>query len=154
MADHHGEGYLVAMLGEGLLRRCLQVAPGARPHMPVGDTVDVLVNRQRQLGALDLDRREMFVSVGAAVLNLRLAIRSHGYDPQVHLMPDRADPDLAARVSIDGPAAPPASVLALYEAIARRHTNRRPFADRPVPDILTEPSMEHTVRPRTSGHVP
>jgi hypothetical protein len=123
------------------LRECLIAATAApsvhntQPWLfrPRGQIVDVLVDRHRQLRTLDPDGREMFVSVGAALLNLRLAIRAHGHQTQVHLTPDRDHPDLVARVSIDDPAAPPANVLALYEAIARRHTNRRPFADRPVP---------------------
>jgi hypothetical protein len=45
-------------------------------------------------------------------------------------MPERDQPDLVARVSIDEPAAPPANVISLYQAIPRRHTNRRPFAGR------------------------
>jgi nitroreductase len=36
-------------------------------------------------------------------------------------------------VTLERAAAPPAGALALAEAIPRRHTNRRPFADRPVP---------------------
>jgi nitroreductase len=123
------------------LRECLVAATAApsihntQPWLfrPRGDTVDVLVDRRRQLGTLDPDGREMLVSVGAAVLNLRLAIRAHGRQTQVGLMPDPDEPHLVARLSIGEPAAAPANVLALYQAIGRRHTNRRPFADRPVP---------------------
>jgi hypothetical protein len=34
---------------------------------------------------------------------------------------------------MDRAAAPPAAVVALAETIPRRHTNRRPFAAKPVP---------------------
>ena len=100
---------------------------------PRDDAIDVLVDRRRQLAALDPDGREMCVSVGAAVFNLRLAVRAHGYEARVRLMPDTGEPDLMASVSIGPAAPPPAAVVALAEAIPRRHTNRRPFADRPVP---------------------
>ena len=67
------------------------------------------------------------------LFNLRVAVRAHGRESRVRLMPDPAEPDLAAtgvdRTSTDAPAA----VRALADAIPRRHTNRRPFADRPVP---------------------
>jgi nitroreductase len=98
-----------------------------------GDTVDVLVDRRRQLHTLDPDGREMFVSVGAAMFNLRVAVRAHGWEARVRLMPDPAEPDLAASVTVgrEAPALP--AVRALAEAIPRRHTNRRPFADKPVP---------------------
>jgi nitroreductase len=100
---------------------------------PRGDSVDVLVDRSRQLATLDPEGRELMVSVGAAVFNLRLAVRAHGHETRVRLMPDRAEPDLAARVSIEKAAAPPAGVVALAGAIPHRHTNRRPFADTQVP---------------------
>jgi len=100
---------------------------------PEGDTIDVLVDRRRQLATLDPDGREMFISVGAAVFNLRLAVRARGREVQVRLIPGRTEPDLAATVSIGREAAPPAAVVALADAIPRRHTNRRPFADQPVP---------------------
>jgi nitroreductase len=107
-----------------------------RPH---GARIDVLVDRRRQLNVLDPDGREMFVSVGAALFNLRVAVHAHGRDPRVRLMPDPDEPDLAASVSIERAAVPPEGVLALAGAIPHRHTNRRPFADAPVPpDVLDE----------------
>lgn len=103
-----------------------------------GDTVDVLVDRRRQLARLDPEGREMFVSVGAAVFNLRVAVWAHGRAVRVRLLPDRNQPDLAARVSLERAATPPAAAVALAEAIPRRHTNRRPFADKPVPFGILE----------------
>ena len=77
--------------------------------------------------------REMFVSVGAAVFNLRVAVRAFGRENRVSFMPDPGEADLAARVTLERAVAPPAGATALAGAIPRRHTNRRPFADRPVP---------------------
>jgi nitroreductase len=122
------------------LRDCLiaaTAAPSVHNTQPWlfrvhGDTVDVLIDRRRQLAALDPDGREMVVSVGAAIYNLRLAIRARGRESRVRLMPDRDQPDLAARVSVDRAAAVPAAVGALADAIPRRHTNRRPFSGRPI----------------------
>jgi hypothetical protein len=48
-------------------------------------------------------------------------------------MPDPAEPDLAASVTIGRPATTPSLAQALADAIPRRHTNRRPFADKPLP---------------------
>ncbi|HEU4421299.1 MAG TPA: nitroreductase [Pilimelia sp.] len=129
------------------LRQCLLAATAApsihntQPWLfrlrrdPAGavDAVDVLVDRHRQLRTIDPFGREMFVSVGAAVFNLRVAVRAHGRQARVRLTPDPAEPDLAATVTI-GEAAPSLSAAnALAEAIPHRHTNRRPFADKPVP---------------------
>ena len=55
------------------------------------------------------------------------------YALAIELGADYIEPDLVATVSIERPATPPAGVVALAEAIPRRHTNRRPFADKPVP---------------------
>lgn len=131
---------------DDLLRKCLLAAVAAPSVLNTqpwlfrlrGGTVDVLADRRRQLRVLDPGGREMFVSVGAAVFNLRLALGAHGRKTKVRLTPDETEPDLAARVVI-GPAgtAPPA-VQALAAAIPRRHTNRRPFADRPIPSGTQE----------------
>jgi hypothetical protein len=129
-----------------VLRLCLVAATAApsvhntQPWLfrPRGDTIDVLVDRRRQLTTLDPDGREMFVSVGAAVFNLRLAVRAHGREARVDLMPDPGDPELVARLSLNRAAPPPAGVVALAEMIPRRHTNRRPFADQPVPHSTME----------------
>jgi nitroreductase len=102
------------------------------------DSIDVLVDPRRKLGTLDPGGRELVLSVGAALLNLRVAARAHGFGSRVRLMPDPDEPDLAATVWLDRAAAAPAGVVALAEAIPRRHTNRRPFADRPVPFGILE----------------
>jgi hypothetical protein len=94
--------------------------------------VDVFVDRSRRLTALDPAGREMYISVGAAVLNLRIALRARGWLTNVEVTP-AGHPDLAARVQVAGPAEITAGVRLLDGAIAARHTNRRPFADRPVP---------------------
>jgi hypothetical protein len=97
------------------------------------DTIDVLVDRSRQLTTLDPDGREMILSVGAAVFNLRVAARALGRETRIQLWPDPDQPDLAARLTIGAAAGDLPAARALAEAIPRRHTNRRPFASKPVP---------------------
>ncbi len=136
--------------GNPALRACLLAATAApsihntqpwlfRPH---GDTVDVLVDRRRQLTALDPTGREMLVSVGAALFNLRVAVLARGRESHVRLLPDPAEPDLTARLSIGRAITPPGTARALADAILRRHTNRRPFADTPVPHETLEELAE------------
>jgi nitroreductase len=128
------------------LHECLVAATAApsihntQPWLfrPRGDLIEVHVDRRRQLAMLDPEGREMWVSAGAALLNLRVAVRAHGRDARARLIPYPAEPDLAATVSIDRAAAPPAAVLQLAGAIAHRHTNRRPFADMPVPPRILD----------------
>ena len=125
-----------------VMRECL-VAAAAAPSIhntqpwlfrPRGGVVDVLVDRRRRLAVADPDGREMNVSVGAAVFNLGVAVRAHGRPARVNLMPDPSEPDIVARVVVGSQeVAPGPAATALAEAIGRRHTNRRPFLDRPVP---------------------
>jgi hypothetical protein len=80
--------------------------------------------------------REYVISCGAAVLNLRLAIRVAGHDLAVWLTPDPYhDRALLASVEImtGRIKKPTIDEQELYEAIWQRHTNRSPFTIRPVP---------------------
>jgi hypothetical protein len=97
----------------------------------VGDgVVDVLADHRRRLTVLDPDGREMYVSVGAAVFNLRVAVSAAGRPSTVALTPESG---VAARLTLGPVAAPSREARALAGAIPRRHTNRRPFADKPIP---------------------
>jgi nitroreductase len=91
------------------------------------DGVDVYVDRRRQLEVVDPSGREMLISVGAAVLNLRVAVRQRGWVPVWRIWPEAGQPDLVARVTAGPAASPNPAVDALAAAIPRRHTNRRPF---------------------------
>jgi nitroreductase len=102
-----------------------------------GARVDVLVDPSRQLRTLDPQGREMLVSVGAAIFNLRIALRARGRRPHVRLAPDPRQPYLAARITTDETAAESDAARVLAEAIPRRHTNRRPFLDEPLPAHVT-----------------
>ena len=72
--------------------------------------------------------------MGAALLNLRIAILARGRTPLTRITPPDRDPALIARVTIGPPAHPSTTVRMLAEAIPRRHTNRRPFSTAGVPD--------------------
>lgn len=91
--------------------------------------------RDRWLCSIDPAARELVISCGAALFNLRLALRVAGHSPVVRLMPDQEnDCDLLASVEIVTTHAHPPTVLEqwLYEAIPHRHTNRQPFEKKPV----------------------
>jgi hypothetical protein len=95
-----------------------------------GPTIEVLLDPERRLPVADPTGRAARVACGAAVFNLRLALAVAGSPARVAVWPE---PDLVARLT---PAAPrPATPLErrLHAAIPRRHSNRYPFADTPVP---------------------
>jgi hypothetical protein len=56
-------------------------------------------DRLRQLDVIDPDGREMIISVGAAVLNLRVSVLAHGRLAIYQPLADPQRPDLLARVS-------------------------------------------------------
>ncbi|WP_129843598.1 hypothetical protein [Streptomyces sp. RFCAC02] len=99
-------------------------------------TVHVRVDRTRHLPLADPHLRAQHVSVGAAVLNLRVAAAHLGWDPLVRLLPDADDPDLLATVRLAPAAEGRAPLGGLYGAVARRHTSRMPFTGRPVPEHI------------------
>jgi nitroreductase len=95
----------------------------------------------RTLAAADPDHRELLLACGAALLNLRLAIRAQDVHADVRLCPDPRNRDLLAVVRPEGhsPIAPADRRVA--HAIPSRRTNRRPFSD----GVITEP-VRHALR--------
>src|SRR5215469_8080813 len=73
---------------------------------------------------------------GAALMNLRIAIMMAGREPRVTLLPDPGKPLLLATLRLAGPYRPTDADRELHAAIAARHTNRRPFSNRPVPSRM------------------
>jgi nitroreductase len=130
-----------------LLRECLLAAiaaPSIHNSQPwrfrVTPTgIDVYADRNRTLVVVDPAGRELFMSVGAAIFNLRVAMLALGRQPVMRLLPDGPHADLAARVTPGPFVHASKTAQALARAIPRRHTNRRPFADVLVPPwILAE----------------
>ncbi|WP_326834992.1 hypothetical protein VSH64_08690 [Amycolatopsis rhabdoformis] len=97
------------------------------------DEIALYADLDRVLPIADQDRRELLLSCGAALFNLRTAIRALGVHPATTLFPRRDEPELLAvvRPRTTAPADPRSAALA--RAIPRRHTNRAPFAAKPVP---------------------
>jgi nitroreductase len=93
------------------------------------DRIDVLTDADRRLLTIDPSGREAMISVGAAILNLRVAILNSGRTPMTTLLPDPSDQHLAATVVVGPAHRPDGTVRALSSAISQRRTNRRPFRD-------------------------
>ncbi|MFJ4759172.1 Acg family FMN-binding oxidoreductase [Streptomyces sp. NPDC088763] len=82
--------------------------------------------------------RAVHLSVGCAILNLRVAAAHFGWEPVTRLLPCPDRPALLATVrlaeSVRG-----APSTGLYEALWRRRSSRFPFSGRPLPsDLLAE----------------
>ncbi len=98
--------------------------------------IELHADLSRELPATDPEHREMMLACGAALLNLRLAIRMLNVATDVRLLPDPRHPDLLAEIRPEGFARATENDRLLASAITRRHTNRRPFLDDPVPEPL------------------
>ena len=101
-------------------------------------TVRIDAAVDRALRHTDPTGRAVHLSVGCAVLNLRVAAAHFGWEPVTRLLPCPDRPALLATVrlaeSVRG-----APATGLYEAVSRRHSSRFPFSGRPLPtDVLAE----------------
>ncbi|HWC84056.1 MAG TPA: nitroreductase [Pseudonocardiaceae bacterium] len=101
--------------------------------------IELHADPDRALPATDPAQQELVLACGAALLNLRLAVRGFGMRPDIRLLPDPLRPTLLATVRPQGFQSLTVGERSLREAITRRRTNRRPFRPDPVPaDVLAE----------------
>ncbi|MGW4065506.1 Acg family FMN-binding oxidoreductase [Amycolatopsis sp. NPDC004747] len=98
---------------------------------PVG--LELHADTERALPVVDADQRELLLSCGAALFNLRTAIHALGAHPATTLLPRRDQPDLLAVVRPFAARRPDPRLVELADAIPRRHTNRTPFEKAAVP---------------------
>ncbi len=121
-----------------------------------GDTISLLADRTRGLPVVDPYDRELHISCGAALLNLRAALAHFGFGFEIDLFPDEAEPDLLARVRMFESNVVDSALSHLFPAITRRVTNRGPFSPIAVPAsvcaaLFSEAAAEGiVVRPGTS----
>jgi hypothetical protein len=105
------------------------------------DRLEVRADRARQLTVLDPDGRELVLSVGAALFNVRASLAGSHVAVAVDRLPDPADPDLLAVVR-PAPGTPDPDLARLDRAVLRRHTNRRPFGAETLPDDVLDRLMD------------
>jgi hypothetical protein len=103
-----------------------------------GDTLALLSDPTRRLGATDAEGRLLLLSCGGALHHARVALAAAGWRAEVQRLPDERRPDLLALIRVVGRTEPDLAAKELFEAISRRRTDRRAFGDRRVPDdVLT-----------------
>jgi nitroreductase len=98
--------------------------------------VELYADRTRGLPVVDPEDRALVISCGAALFNLRVAVRHFGYAYEVQPFPDPNDPDLLARVRLGPEQEATEEGELLFEVLKERHSNRGPFGDRQVPGRL------------------
>ena len=104
-----------------------------------GDRLDVRTDPSRGLHTLDRSGRQRVISCGVAVEFALVALRAAGLEAVVELLPEPADPDLLATLTVTGERPVSEEERALGAAIATRHTERAPFQPQAVPaEVLDE----------------
>lgn len=120
------------------LLRYAVVAPSGHNTQPwlfrlINDGVELFADRTRALPIVDPQDRELTISCGAALCQLRLAIRHFGFTDVVELLPDARQAHLLARVTFGAAGSASAEEERLFHAILKRRSNRSAFTARPVP---------------------
>lgn len=104
--------------------------------------IDLYADRTRALPVNDPDDRELAMSCGCALMNVRVAAASQGLSVQVRLFPKPEESDFLARASLSLPSCSVAQEGQLVEFIARRRTYRKRFAPRDVSETLLDQLKE------------
>jgi hypothetical protein len=107
-----------------------------------GDSVSLCADRLRALPVVDPFDRELIMSCGAALFNLRVALSYFGLAYAITLFPWRADPDVLAHLRIVDGGHRDTGLAPLFQAIARRVTTREIFADEPLPPAIQRQLVE------------
>jgi hypothetical protein len=100
-------------------------------------TIDLHADTARALpGCADPSGRQLMISCGAALFNMRVAAAQLRLELDVQLLPDASSPTLLARATIGSHVWVRSTDAELYPAIRHRHTHRRPFLPRSVPGTV------------------
>lgn len=101
-----------------------------------GQEIELYADRTRSLNISDPHDRELVMSCGAALFNLKTALRHFKLFGRVEVLPDAQDADLLARVAVGRQEDPSPTDTLLFHAITKRRTNRQPFLNSPLPPAL------------------
>ncbi|MGJ6964346.1 Acg family FMN-binding oxidoreductase [Streptosporangium sp. G11] len=103
-----------------------------------GDEIALRADSDRKLRTGDPAGRELLISCGAALMNVRLALRALGHEPRVRVLPDPDRPALLATVRPGAAMTADENTRLLYAEVERRRTHRAGFTRLPVPECLLE----------------
>jgi nitroreductase len=138
---------------DGILRRIIGAAAAApsihntqpwRIKVVSDDVIELHGDPDRMLWVADPHGRALHLSCGAALFNMRLAIRMCGSKALIWPLPSpRAEPTLLASVQLTEGRQASLAEHEMFDAIGLRHTSREPFSERLVGDpVLVELEQE------------
>ncbi|MCM2494813.1 nitroreductase [Burkholderia glumae] len=127
----------------GLLLRYATLAPSSHNSQPWhfvlnDNTIALCADRMRALAVIDPYDRELIISCGAALLNLRVALSRAGLAYTISPFPSEVDPDLLALVRVCNDGYIDTALAALADAIPKRVTTRAAFEPEAVPQALQQ----------------
>ncbi|MGX1910059.1 Acg family FMN-binding oxidoreductase [Streptomyces phaeochromogenes] len=108
-----------------------------------GPELDLYTDPTRRLLLSDPNGREMVISCGAALFNVRVAMRHLGFLPVVRSFPDPWNPAHLARVGWGSYRRPNDDDELMYRAVRQRHTHRGPFQTSALPQLLIDELRDH-----------
>jgi hypothetical protein len=119
------------------LLRYAVLAPSSHNAQPwsfriTADGIEVFADFERRLPIADPGDRELLMSLGAAVANLRVAAAHFGYESTVLYRTPREESAPIALVALRETCAPDMNLARLFTAITQRHTNRQPFEEKAI----------------------
>ncbi|MEA5572198.1 Acg family FMN-binding oxidoreductase [Calothrix sp. UHCC 0171] len=117
------------------------LAPSSHNTQPwrfqiTANAIYLYADRTRLLPIADPQGRELIISCGAALFNLRMAIRHFGYMEKITTFPEPEKPDLLACIELGEHLQPSTDDDLLFRAIPRRHTNRHDYQDWDIPETF------------------
>jgi hypothetical protein len=112
-----------------------------------GRTLELRVDRSRQLHGADPQGRQMIISCGVVLHHATVVLAVLGAAATVERVADPADPDLLAVLTLTGPHQVTADEMRLHHALRTRSTDRRPFLGiAPLPDEVVA-LLHHAAAP-------
>jgi nitroreductase len=117
------------------------LAPSSHNTQPwifriTNNTVSLYADRTRALPANDPDDRELTISCGCALMNLRVAAAHEGFRLMCDITPKPNDEDLLAFISLSKAETVSLTEAELFPSIEGRRTYRKRFDSRDVPDSI------------------
>jgi hypothetical protein len=103
-----------------------------------GDELLVCADRTRSLANIDPFDRELIISCGAALFNLRVALAHFEVPVEITTFPQTSDPDVVARIVFPTSGPRLNDLAELFNAITKRTTNRLPFNREDVAPAVIE----------------
>lgn len=100
--------------------------------------IDLFADRSRQLATADRTGRGSLVSCGAALFQAQLALAAAGWRSAVTRLPNPFNDDHLATILVTGQIPVTDDAVRLAAAARRRRTDRRPFTDRPVGEMIID----------------